>query len=59
MTETSPLTTANPYIKPKKLGSIGIPLLNTELKLVDPETNQEVPLGEAVETTDEIFWGVL
>ena len=46
MTETSPLTTMNPYKKPKKLGSIGLPLPNTELKLVDPETNEEVPLGD-------------
>lgn len=46
MTETSPLTTMNPYRNPKKLGSIGLPLLNTELKLTNPETNEEVPLGE-------------
>ena len=46
MTETSPLTTMNPYKKKKKLGSIGLPLPNTELKLVDPATNEEVPLGE-------------
>lgn len=46
MTETSPLTTGNPYKKKKKLGSIGLPLLNTELKLVDPSTNEEVPLGD-------------
>lgn len=46
MTETSPLTTANPYKNPKKLGSIGLPLLNVELRLTDPATNQEVPLGE-------------
>jgi long-chain acyl-CoA synthetase len=46
MTETSPLTTMNPYQKKRKLGSIGLPLLNTELKLTDPETGKEVPLGE-------------
>ncbi|MFW9825576.1 MAG: AMP-binding protein, partial [Candidatus Thorarchaeota archaeon] len=46
MTETSPLTTMNPYKGKRKLGSIGLPLLNTELKLVDPETGKEVPLGE-------------
>jgi len=46
MTETSPLTTMNPYIGKRKLGSIGLPLLNTELKLVDPETGKEVHLGE-------------
>ncbi|MFX1320845.1 MAG: AMP-binding protein [Promethearchaeota archaeon] len=46
MTETSPLTTMNPFLKERKLGSIGLPLLNTELKLVDPDTNEVVPLGE-------------
>jgi len=46
MTETSPLTTMNPYRGERKLGSIGLPLLNTELKLVNPETGEEVPLGE-------------
>ena len=49
MTETSPLTTANPSKGERKLGSIGLPLLNTELKLVDPNTGKEVPLGEAGE----------
>jgi len=49
MTETSPLTTANPSKGKRKLGSIGLPLLNTELKLVDHDTGEEVPLGEAGE----------
>jgi long-chain acyl-CoA synthetase len=49
MTETSPLTTMNPFLSERKLGSIGLPLLNTELKLVDPDTGQVVPLGEAGE----------
>jgi len=46
MTETSPLTVGNPSKGKRKLGSIGLPVLNTELKLVDPNTNEEVPLGE-------------
>jgi long-chain acyl-CoA synthetase len=46
MTECSPLTTMNPSNGERKLGSIGLPLLNTELKLVDPDTGEEVPLGE-------------
>ena len=49
MTETSPLTTGNPSKGKRKLGSIGLPLLNTELKLVDPDTGEEVPLGDAGE----------
>jgi len=46
MTETSPLTTGNPSKGKKKLGSIGLPLLNVDLKLVNPETGEEVPIGE-------------
>ncbi len=46
MTETSPLTTMNPSKGKKKLGSIGLPLLNTDIKLVDPETGKEVALGQ-------------
>ena len=46
MTETSPLTTMNPSKGKKKLGSIGLPLLNTDIKLVDPETGKEVELGQ-------------
>ena len=46
MTETSPLTTMNPYKGKKKLGSIGLPLLNTDIKLLDTDTGKEVTLGE-------------
>jgi len=46
MTETSPLTTMNPAKGKKMLGSIGLPLPNTELKLENPETGEIVPLGE-------------
>ena len=46
MTETSPLTTMNPSQGIKKLGSIGLPLLNTDLKLVDPGTGEVVAIGE-------------
>jgi long-chain acyl-CoA synthetase len=46
MTETSPVTAMNPSRGKKKLGSIGMPFLNTELKLVDPGTGQEVSLGQ-------------
>ncbi len=46
MTETSPLTVMNPSRGKKKLGSIGLPLLNTDIKLVDPATGKEVSLGE-------------
>ncbi len=46
MTETSPLASANPYINEKKLGTVGLPMLNTDIKLVDPDTSKEVRVGE-------------
>jgi len=49
MTETSPLTIMNPSQGNKKLGSIGLPILNTDIKLVDPETRERVGVGEAGE----------
>ncbi len=45
MTETSPLTTMNPSKGKKKLGTIGLPLLNTDILLADPATGEEVPRG--------------
>jgi long-chain acyl-CoA synthetase len=33
----------------KKLGTVGVPFLNVETKLVDPDTGEEVPLGKAGE----------
>ncbi|MHA2246839.1 MAG: AMP-binding protein [Candidatus Hodarchaeales archaeon] len=44
MTETSPVSVANPYLGKKKVGKVGLPLPDTEVKLVDLET------GDAVET---------
>lgn len=49
MTECSPLTVMNPSKGEKKLGHIGLPILNVDLKLVDPETDKEVAIGEAGE----------
>ncbi|MFX1499003.1 MAG: AMP-binding protein, partial [Promethearchaeota archaeon] len=46
MTELSPVATMNPSLGKKKLGSVGLPILNVDLKLVDPDTAKEVPLGE-------------
>ncbi len=45
MTETSPVITINPYRGKKKPGSIGLPIMNTEIKIVDIHSNKEVPLG--------------
>lgn len=49
MTETAPLTCMNPVEGKKKLGTIGLPLLNVDLKLVDPATAKTVPIGTAGE----------
>jgi acyl-CoA synthetase (AMP-forming)/AMP-acid ligase II len=46
MTETSPVTTALPLYGKKKVGSVGIPFPDTEVKLVDPDTGEPAPPGE-------------
>ncbi|MHA1730019.1 MAG: AMP-binding protein [Promethearchaeota archaeon] len=46
MTETSPLTTMNPAKGEKRLGSIGLPLLNTEIKLINTDTGEDAKIGE-------------
>ncbi len=46
MTETSPVHMGLPRYGLKKPGSVGIPLPDTDVKLVDPETGRTVPVGE-------------
>ncbi|MGP3667403.1 MAG: long-chain-fatty-acid--CoA ligase [Candidatus Bathyarchaeota archaeon] len=47
MTEASPVLTANPVKGHKKAGSVGIPLPDTMVKVVDMETGvKELPIGE-------------
>ena len=46
MTETTAISVMNPPLGEKKLGTVGVPLPNTELKLVDPTTGEEAPVGE-------------
>lgn len=46
MTETSPVTCCNPRYGKKKPASIGMPLADTEFKLIDPETGQPAKPGE-------------
>ena len=45
MTELSPVSHANPLYGVSKKGSVGIPLPNTEAKIVDLETGNDVPVG--------------
>ncbi len=50
LTETSPVATCNPINGGRKVGSIGLPLPDTELKIVDPEDpKREVSVGEVGE----------
>lgn len=46
MTETSPVSCCNPRYGKKKPASIGMPVPDTEFKLINPDTGQPVPLGE-------------
>jgi len=46
MTETSPLATANPAIGVKKIGTVGLPLPDTEIKIVDIDSGKELGIGE-------------
>jgi long-chain acyl-CoA synthetase len=45
LTETSPVATVNPVDGTDKVGTIGLPLPSTDIKLID-ESEKEVPLGE-------------
>jgi len=45
MTEASPVTHCNPVFGERRAGSIGIPLPDTEAKVVDLDTGQEIPPG--------------
>ena len=49
MTETSPVITFNPLKGKRKKGSIGLPVMNTELVLMDPKNKTEIPLGDSGE----------
>lgn len=48
LTEASPVVAANPWHK-IKVESQGIPLSDTEHKVIDPETCEELPVGEVGE----------
>lgn len=46
MTETSPVLTMNPFYGKKKIGTVGLPMPDTEIRLVDVETGEQVELGK-------------
>ncbi|NPU85243.1 MAG: AMP-binding protein [Syntrophaceae bacterium] len=46
MTETSPILVALPRDGVKKIGSVGMPVSDTEVKLVDPGTGKLAAVGE-------------
>src|SRR5439155_22715869 len=50
LSETSPVTHATPQLARRKPGTIGLPLPDTDIKIVDIETGtRELPIGEAGE----------
>src|SRR5438132_68038 len=50
LSEASPGTHVNPVYGQRKIGSIGLPLPDTEARIVDAETSErELPVGEAGE----------
>ncbi|MEE4262205.1 MAG: AMP-binding protein [Desulfobacteraceae bacterium] len=51
MTETSPVHMGLPFYGMKKPGSVGIPFPDTEVKLIDPDSGEIVPVGEPGELT--------
>ena len=50
LTETSPLSHANPWGGMTKVGSVGLPVSDTDCRIVDVETGEkEMPQGESGE----------
>jgi len=50
LTETSPLSHANPWRGKTKVGSVGVPVTDTDCRIVDLETGtKDLPLGESGE----------
>jgi len=45
LTEASPVTHANPPGRGNRPGTIGVPVADTEARLIDPDTGVEVPVG--------------
>jgi long-chain acyl-CoA synthetase len=62
LTETSPVTHANPFEPANVVGSIGIPIPNTDAKIVDLITDEDLPpgrIGELLVKGPQIMLGYL
>ncbi len=46
LSEASPVTHSNPLWGDMRMGTIGLPMPNTEARIVDPATDAEMPHGE-------------
>ncbi|PJF33553.1 MAG: long-chain fatty acid--CoA ligase, partial [Phototrophicales bacterium] len=46
LSEASPVTHSNPLYGLRKVGSIGIPLPNTDAKIIDLITGEDLPVGQ-------------
>jgi long-chain acyl-CoA synthetase len=63
LTEASPVTHANPFERTEKFGSIGIPIPNTDAKVVDLMTREELlpgKIGELMIRGPQVmlgYWG--
>ncbi|HJW83647.1 MAG TPA: alpha/beta fold hydrolase [Anaerolineae bacterium] len=64
LTEASPVTHANPLNGLRKAGSIGVPVPNTDAKIVDLATGEDLPpgqIGELVARGPQVmlgYWGM-
>jgi long-chain acyl-CoA synthetase len=61
-TECSPVTSFNPIDGNRKIGSIGIPLKGIEMAIVNPDTDEAIPvgdIGEIVVKGPNVFLGYL
>lgn len=60
LTEASPITHANPLYGVRKVGSIGVPIPNTDAKIIDLATGEDVPpgsIGELVVRGPQVMLG--
>ena len=49
MTESSPIAIGNPVATTRRPGAIGVPFPSTDMRIVDPDSGEPVPIGSAGE----------